>query len=176
MFFKVSENCLKIYAQKKLLTKLFKKHKVLWIFLLFLKKSLIFSVFRRKCLNKCLKNFAASRRNCLIKHFFLLKKTLFVTRRARGANAEGIVYRTQASPGNGTGVPYEAPTWSATTGILRSNGCVSGTWGIATLNFWVPYALRGTFPIPNCVMSSRSFIFSNIYRVGPEIIDHQHLQ
>ena len=78
--------------------------------------------------------------------------------------------------GMGLESPTKLPMWSATTGILRSDGCVSGTSATATPYFPVPAARSDAFPIPNCVMSSRRFIFSNIYRVGPEIIEHQHLQ
>ena len=80
VFFKVSENCLKIYFLKKLLKKLLKEivlllnfpvvfegfHKFWRIFLLFLKD---FQKFRQQLLKKLLKIFRASRENCF--------KTLF---------------------------------------------------------------------------------------------------
>ena len=85
-----------------------------------------------------------------------------------------MVSRIQASPGHRTGVVHEAPTWSATTAIAGSEGCLSGTSAIATPYLSVPDRHRDTIPIPNVRMSSRSFIFSNIYRGGSEIMEQQH--
>ena len=52
------------------------------------------------------------------------------------------------------------------------NGCLSATTPPPTPHSGVRAAHEGAFPCPTCRMSSRSFIFSNFYRVGPEILWH----
>ena len=74
--------------------------------------------------------------------------------------------------GMGLESPTKLPMWSATTGILRSDGCVSATSATATPYFPVPAAHRDTFPCSIGRMASRNFIFGNFYRVGPEILWH----
>ena len=55
-----------------------------------------------------------------------------------------------------------------------SDGCLSATLGIATPYFPAPAGHGDIFHISNVAMASRSFVFSNFFRVGPEIMEQQH--
>ena len=83
-----------------------------------------------------------------------------------------MVSRTQASPWSETGVAPENPHAAATTVFDAQARCLSAATATSTPYFPVPYAHNDTFPFPNHPMSSRSFIFSNFYRVGSAITEH----